>query len=281
MEDDIKRLPQWCQNFNEGSEAQVLELYRTLTKDFENPLYFQQFVISGHPPLNGVLFIPHHDSLEAYDWNAEGKNIKLYLRGQLVADCTHILPQYLRFVKGIFNCSSINVSAQDLRSEAILKNISEAIHAKCLQIFLQLSIDEDMHRKFLGAFLPYLKQGFNEDPSNRRHLAQLFHFQTCSGQDFVGLDQYVLHMPSDQQEIYFASGCTRDDVLSKPSVRKCLSKNHDILCALEPSYDKSLFNQLYEWRGKRFKDVSEEGETAKSANAERIPTESQRAVRTG
>merc|ERR1719337_783175 len=101
--------------------------------------------------------------------------------------------------------------------------------------------------------------GVIEDASNRTRLAKLLrYFTTKSGEELVGLEDYVANMKEDQKNIYYISGEDKESLLKSPSVEKLLSKDIEIIFMTD-SVDEYTVQHLTEFEGKRLINASREG----------------------
>ena len=121
--------PLWTKNPSDCTKEQYDELYRKLTGDFKEPLFYIH--INADYPLNfkGILYFPKYTS--QYE-SLEGE-IKLYYNQVFVADnIKEILPDYMIMLKGVLDCPELplNVSRSYLQNDAYSKKIAKHISKK-------------------------------------------------------------------------------------------------------------------------------------------------------
>src|SRR5437660_7067103 len=81
-----------------------------------------------------LLFIPSHAPFDLFTQNAKS-GMQLYVkRVFIMGDCEELLPQYLRFVKGVVDAQdmSLNVSREILQQDRQVKAISRRLTKKVL-----------------------------------------------------------------------------------------------------------------------------------------------------
>merc|ERR1719453_1628789 len=121
------------------------------------------------------------------------------------------------------------------------------------------SEDDKKYVTFWKSFGKYIKMGLIEDAANRTRLAKLLRYATSkSGDNEIGLEEYVANMKDDQKNIYYISGEDKDSLLKSPSVEKLLSKDIEIIFMTD-SVDEYTVQHLTEFEGKRLINASREG----------------------
>merc|ERR1719262_876716 len=129
--------------------------------------------------------------------------------------------------------------------------------------------EESKYTKFWKAFGKYIKMGLIEDAANRTRLAKLLRYATSkSGDNEIGLEEYVANMKEDQKNIYYISGEDKESLLKSPSVEKLLSKDIEIIFMTD-SVDEYTVQHLTEFEGKRLINASREGLKLEEGDSEK------------
>ena len=98
-------LPLWKKNKNEVSEEQLNAFYKDKFYAGEDPLLSLFVKLEGDPSYNALLFIPKKAPYDLYSDKYE-KGLQLYTKGVFIMDkCKDLLPDYLKFVKGLVDSS--------------------------------------------------------------------------------------------------------------------------------------------------------------------------------
>merc|ERR1712167_479920 len=121
--------------------------YKTVSKDYLDPLAYTHFNAEGEIEFKSVLFLPKKAPFDQMDnyWTKRSE-IKLYFRRVLVADkFDELLPKYLNFVKGVVDSDDLplNVSREQLQQSKIMKVISKKLVRKVLELMKKLAKEED------------------------------------------------------------------------------------------------------------------------------------------
>merc|ERR1719235_1759545 len=137
----------WLRAKEDVTEEEYNEFYKTVSKDYLDPLAYTHFNAEGEIEFKSVLFLPKKAPFDQMDnyWTKRSE-IKLYVRRVLVADkFDELLPKYLNFVKGVVDSDDLplNVSREQLQQSKIMKVISKKLVRKILELMKKLAKEED------------------------------------------------------------------------------------------------------------------------------------------
>merc|ERR1712147_573853 len=264
---------------DEKEEEEYTEFYKTVSKDYLDPLAYTHFNAEGEIEFKSVLFLPKKAPFDQMDnyWTKKAE-VKLYARRVLVADkFEDLLPRYLNFVKGVVDSDDLplNVSREQLQQSKIMKVISKKLVRKILELMKKLAKEEDSGdddedeekddeekkdgesgwSKFYKEFAKNLKMGCYEDDSNRSKISKLMRFKTTKSEDKdVSLDKYLDRMAESQESIYYMSGETLDIMDKAPAMQIFKKKDLEVLM-LSDHLDEPCIQKLADYEGKKFVSI--------------------------
>ena len=206
-----KNKPIWTRNSKEVEEEEYVNFYKSITGEHDGYLEHIHFSVEGQVEFKGIMFIPKKSPHDITDQQSNKKgHIKLYVQKVLITDdCSDMLPDYLKFVKGVIETENLplNISRESLQENKIMKIIGKNITKKVFDMFNSISSDSDKFRTFYEQYSKFIKLGVHEDATYRTKLAGLLRFESSkSDGDLISFDDYIENMKEGQNDIYFISG---------------------------------------------------------------------------
>merc|ERR1712200_117609 len=130
----------------------------------------------------------------------------------------------------------LNISRETLQQNKILRVIKKNLVKKCLEMFAEIAEKKDDYIKFYEQFGKCLKLGVHEDSTNRTKVAELLRSHTSkSGDELIGLKEYVDRMKEGQNDIYYITGESIAAVSSSPFLETLRKKGLEVLYMTDPS----------------------------------------------
>lgn len=253
---------------NELKEADYTEFYQNLSHDNTAPLAHIHTKVEGNLEYTTLFFIPARAPFDLFRVDYQS-GVKLYVKRVFITDNDkELLPQYLRFVRGIIDSEDLplNVSREILQQNKILANIKSASVKKILGEIEKLSNDSEKYKIFHKEFGRLLKEGLYSDFENKEKLLNLCRFTTTKG-DFVALKDYKTNAKNDS--IYYLIGADLELLKSSPLLEKYKKDDIEVLL-LSDEIDSFVMPSVGEFEGLQFKNIANEAndETDESTKAE-------------
>merc|ERR1712066_30566 len=137
----------WLRAKEDVTEEEYTEFYKSISKDYLDPLAYTHFNAEGEIEFKSILFLPKKAPFDMMDnyWSKKSE-VKLFVRRVLVADkFEELLPRYLNFVRGVVDSDDLplNVSREQLQQNKIMKVISKKLVRKVLELMKKLAKEDD------------------------------------------------------------------------------------------------------------------------------------------
>merc|ERR1739846_107902 len=137
----------WMRAKEDVTEEEYTEFYKSISKDYLDPLAYTHFNAEGEIEFKSILFLPKKAPFDMMDnyWTKKSE-VKLFVRRVLVADkFDDLLPRYLGFVRGVVDSDDLplNVSREQLQQNKIMKVISKKLVRKVLELMKKLAKEEE------------------------------------------------------------------------------------------------------------------------------------------
>ena len=249
----------WRRNKSEIKPEEYAEFYKHLSHDYENPLRTIHFVAEGQLEFRALLFIPSKPGYDLFMPNRK-HGLQLYVRNVFIgSDFEELLPEYLRFVKGVVDSSDLplNVSREMLQDDAIIRKIRTNLVGRILSDLETLKKDKpDDYANFFRGFGKVLKEGVHSDYDHAEKLKELLLFASaqCEGDKMITLRQYRDAMKSDQKEIYYLVADSIENARNSPQLEAFKKRGIDVLFFTDP-VDEWMLEVLSEYDGCKLRAI--------------------------
>ena len=246
----------WKRPKSEVTDEEYSEFYTHLTHDHQEPLKTIHAAVEGVVEFQSLLYIPRHAGFELLLPNQK-HGLNLYVRNVLIgSDFDMLLPDYLRFVKGVVDSSDLplNVSREILQDDAVVRKIRSNITGKILNSLAEMMKDEpDKYKEFYKSFGRILKEGLHSDWENADKLKNLVMFASAkTGAGYLtSLRQYVDAMPQKQESIYYLIAEDEATARQSPHLEALSDHGFDVLFFVDP-VDQWIVQSLFDYDGRKF-----------------------------
>jgi molecular chaperone HtpG len=188
------------------------------------------------------------------------KSLQLYSSKVFIQDdCKELLPDYLRFVKGIVDTEDLplNVSREVTQNSPVMTKIKNVLTGKILDLLQEWSEkDQDKFDKFYTQFSSMLKTGVNSDYTNKDKIIELLRFETSSLEKGKkkSFKEYVATMQPDQKEIYYILGDSREGFDRNPNLEYFKKKGIEVIYLTDP-VDMFTITYIFTYDSKPIKSI--------------------------
>lgn len=251
----------WARNKNDITEDEYQAFYKHVSHDFENALSYTHSRVEGKQEYISLLYIPSKAPFDLYD-RERRHGIKLYVkRVFIMEDAEKLMPQYLRFVRGVIDTSDLplNVSREILQSSRDVDAIKAGSVKKVLSLLEDMAENKpDDYAKFYGEFGRVLKEGPGEDFANKDKIAGLLRFASTKADteaQTVSLKEYIARMQSEQELIYYITAESFAAAQHSPHLEIFRKKGIEVLL-LSDRVDEWLLGSLTEFDGKKLQSIA-------------------------
>ncbi|GLI39843.1 molecular chaperone HtpG [Geobacter hydrogenophilus] len=269
----------WTRAKSEVTDEEYEEFYKHVSHDFEKPLKTIHYSAEGVSEFKALLYLPAHKPFDLF-MPERKKGVQLYVRRVFITDsCEQLIPDYLRFVKGVVDSSDLplNVSREILQEDVQIKRIQKSLVGKILSTLSEMREKEaDDYLTFYKEFGQVLKEGVHFDYANRDKLQDLLLFESTKTDagEFTSLKEYVERMPEGQEEIYFITGTSRAALEQSPHLEIFRKKEYEVLFLTDP-VDEWVVQGVTEYGGKKLKAV-DRGDVIPATEEEKKEQEAKR-----
>jgi molecular chaperone HtpG len=248
----------WLKDKAEITDTEYTEFYHHISHDFADPSKIIHYKAEGTSEFISLLYIPSKAPLDIFYKDFKIGPALYVKRVQIMDHCEQLLPQYLRFVKGLVDSSDLplNVSREMLQNNRQTEVIKNNITKKILESLAEMKKNEyDKYLVFFNEFGRILKEGLHYDYSRKELIADLLLLHSTKAEKgaFRTLQDYVSSMKPEQEEIYYLTGNSLDEMLKSPYLEMFIEKDYEVLIMLD-EIDDLIFSN-FEYKGKKFKSI--------------------------
>ena len=251
----------WARAKSEITPEQYREFYKHVAHDFAEPLAWSHAKVEGRQEYTELLYIPGRKPFDLWDRERQ-HGIKLYVRRVFIMeDAERLLPQYLRFVRGVIDSNDLplNVSREILQHSKDVDTIRAGCTKKVLGLLDDMAEnDADKFKTFWQEFGTVFKEGIGEDHANKERIAKLCRFastQQDSDEQNVSLDAYIGRMKEGQDKIYYVTADSLSGARNSPHLEVYRKKGVEVLLLAE-RVDEWAVSNLQEYAGKQLQSVA-------------------------
>ncbi|MDH6542800.1 molecular chaperone HtpG [Streptomyces sp. SPB4] len=249
----------WARPRSEVTEDEYNEFYQQISHDWLPPADTIHMRAEGTFEYEALLFIPEQAPFDLYSRESKS-GVQLYVKRVFIMDdCEALMPNYLRFVKGVVDAHdlSLNVSRELLQHDRQIQGVRRRLVKKVLGALKDMQAkDAERYTKVWAQFGRALKEGLLEDTDNTEALLELVSAASTHDQEkTTTLREYVERMKEGQDTIYYLTGETRAMVENSPHMEAFAAKGYEVLILTDP-IDEVWVDQVPAFDGHRLQSIA-------------------------
>lgn len=260
----------WLKSKSEIKEEEYNEFYKTISfMGDDEPWMTLHNKAEGIIEYTNLLFIPSKKPFDLFHPDRQTR-VKLYIKRVLISEKIEIIPQYLRFLRGVVDSDDLplNISRETIQNNAQVKKISQAITKKVLKELAKKSEkNREDYLNFWSNFGAVVKEGLCDGMEPRDEILDACLFETDKSEKPISLKEYKKNMKDDQKSIYFINAENRENALSSPQIEGFTKRGYEVII-LTDSVDDFWVNVVHEFDGTPFKSVTKAGSDLEDEKSE-------------
>ncbi len=249
----------WRRPKSEVKDEEYAEFFKHIAHEYEPPMRTIHYSAEGQLEFKALLFIPAKPGYDLFMPNRR-HGLQLYVRNVFIgSDFEELLPDYLRFVKGVVDSSDLplNVSREMLQDDAVIRKMRSSLVSKILSDLESLKKDDfAKYLDFFRAFGRVLKEGIASDYEHADKLKELVAFPSDKTEDgkMTTLRAYKDAMPEGQKEIYYLVAESLENAKNSPQLEAFRKRGLDVLFFVDP-VDEWMLDSLYDYDGVKLRAI--------------------------
>ncbi|GAA2067358.1 molecular chaperone HtpG [Catenulispora yoronensis] len=249
----------WSRPRAEITEAEYHEFYQQISHDWTDPAETIHLRSEGTFAYDALLFIPSQAPFDLFSHQTK-RGVQLYVKRVFIMDdCEALVPNYLRFVKGVVDAHdlSLNISREILQHDRHIRGVRKRLVKKVLGAIKDMQAsDAERYATLWDQFGRVLKEGLVEDPDSTEALLEVISAaSTHDAEKTITLREYVARMKDGQDAIYYLTGATRAVVENSPHMEAFTAKGYEVLILTDP-VDEVWVDHVAEFDGHRFQSIA-------------------------
>ncbi|MFD3549338.1 molecular chaperone HtpG [Streptomyces sp. NPDC058655] len=249
----------WARPRTDVTQDEYNDFYQQISHDWLAPAETIHMRAEGTFEYEALLFIPSQAPFDLFARETK-RGVQLYVkRVFIMGDCDALMPNYLRFVKGVVDAHdlSLNVSREILQHDRQISSVRRRLVKKVLGAIKDMqSKDAERYANVWAQFGRALKEGLVEDADNTEALLQLVSAaSTHDPEKTTTLREYVERMKDGQETIYYLTGETRAMVENSPHMEAFTAKGYEVLILTDP-IDEVWVDRIQAFDGHRLQSIA-------------------------
>ena len=249
----------WARPKDEVDAEEYTQFYRHVSHAWDEPLETIALRAEGTFEYQALLFIPTQAPFDLF-MRERSHGIHLYVKRVFIMDdCEELIPEYLRFVKGVVDAAdlSLNVSREILQQDRQIRAIRRRLTKKVLSTIKDIRTERpDDYTTLWNQFGRAIKEGLIADTDNRDAILGISAFEsTHDPEKATSLEDYVARMKPNQTEIYYITGESRSAMENSPHMEAFRARGIEVLLLGDP-VDEVWTGNVPDFDGKPLRSIA-------------------------
>ena len=173
----------WARSQSDVSEEEYTEFYHHVSHDWQPPLETIRLSAEGTFEYQALLFLPSHAPMDLFMRDSK-RGVQLYVKRVFIMDdCEALVPEYLRFVKGVVDANdlSLNISREILQQDRQIQLIRKRLVKKVLStVKTMLEKEPEKYATFWSELGRAVKEGLLSDYDNQKAILEICSFPSTN-----------------------------------------------------------------------------------------------------
>ena len=259
--------PIWKKSKSEIKKEEYTEFYKTVSNDWNEPLFALHTNVEGLVSYKSILFSPKDVNMyqDLTNPNLE-YGPKLFVQNVLILEhAKELLPVWLRFISWVVETNDLplNISREMLQSNSALDKIKKGLTKKVInELKKTLEKNREDYEKFWKNYWKILKEWIHYEFDLKEQIAEVSLFKSNLENKLITLDEYLdkaeekeVEVEKDwkkekqkQKTIYYIIAKSEAEAKASPYMEQFINSKTDVLI-LTDAIDSFLvqgFNE-YKW----------------------------------
>ncbi|GIF76525.1 molecular chaperone HtpG [Asanoa siamensis] len=263
----------WARPRSEVSDDEYHQFYKHISHDWADPLEIVNLKAEGTFEYEALLFIPSTAPFDLFHRDS-ARGLQLYVKRVFIMDDSReLLPEYLRFVKGVVDAAdlSLNVSREILQQDRQIQLIRRRLVKKVLSTIKDLQQNQpEKYATFWREFGRALKEGLLNDTDNQKAILDVASFASTAGPEPTTLADYVGRMKEGQDAVYYLTGDSRAQVENSPHMEAFRAQGYEVLILTDP-VDEIWVDAVPDHDGRKLQSIARGSVDLPTPDAEQEP----------
>lgn len=266
----------WLKGKSEVTPEEHESFYKSIANAYDAPAHVFHFHTDAPLDLHALFYLPSRH-LEKYGMGRLDPGVSLYSRKVLIQpNSKHILPDWLRFVKGVVDSEDIplNISRESMQDTQLISRIRNALTRRMISFLQEFADDRpEEYAEWYEEFGNFIREGVATDVTHRDKAARLLRYDSYglsssvtdgkTPKPTVSLDSYVAGMPPTQKNIYYLYAPKREMAMDSPYLEAFKEKGIEVLF---------IYNQVDEMVMQSLKDFEKRPIMSVESNSAEVST---------